>query len=111
MNRKTLLSTAGCLLGLLTFTCSDSAQTAPTPTPPTGPGSAHVRGHHPAIHTAIRALENAKADMQAAAHDFGGHRADALAACDTAIAQLKLALQFANGNLPNQEVPAALSTQ
>jgi hypothetical protein len=49
--------------------------------------------------------------MQAAAHDFGGHRADALAACDTAIAQLKLALQFANGNLPNQEVPAALSTQ
>jgi hypothetical protein len=38
--------------------------------------------------------------MQNAAHDFGGHRVDAIAACDTAIAQLNLALQYANGNSP-----------
>jgi len=57
---------------------------------------AGARGHHPAIRAAIGALERAKADMQAAAHDFGGHRVDAIAACDAAIAQLRLALQYAN---------------
>jgi hypothetical protein len=51
---------------------------------------------HPAIRNAIRALEKAKDDMQHADHDFGGHRAEALAECDRAINQLKLALQFAN---------------
>ena len=42
------------------------------------------------------ALERAKAEMQAANHDFGGHREEALTACDNAIAQLKLALQYAS---------------
>jgi hypothetical protein len=32
--------------------------------------------------------------MQHAAHDFGGHRAAALAECDRAIEQLQLALQY-----------------
>jgi len=32
--------------------------------------------------------------MQHAAHDFGGHREDALKACDEAIRQLNLALQY-----------------
>ncbi len=45
------------------------------------------RGHHPEIREAIRALERAKEHMQHAAHDFGGHRADALRACDEAIHQ------------------------
>ena len=50
---------------------------------------------HPKIRQAIRALEGAKEDMQHAAHDFGGHREDALRACDEAIRQLQLALNFA----------------
>ena len=49
---------------------------------------------HPAIRNAIRALEKAKDDLQHADHDFGGHRAEALAECDRAITQLKLALQY-----------------
>lgn len=49
---------------------------------------------HPEIRKAIAALERAKYDLQHAAHDFGGHRADALAATDKAIEQLKLALQY-----------------
>jgi hypothetical protein len=57
------------------------------------------------------ALERAKADMQAAAHDFGGHRVDAIAACDAAIAQLRLALQYANSNQPNQGEPPAPPAQ
>jgi Co/Zn/Cd efflux system component len=54
------------------------------------------------------ALERAKAEMQAAAHDYGGHRVEALAACDNAIAQLKLALQYANQGAPGgpQTAPA-----
>lgn len=49
---------------------------------------------HPEIRNAIRALERAKDDLQKANHDFGGHRADALKACDEAIRQLQLALQY-----------------
>jgi len=49
---------------------------------------------HPEIRKAIAALERAKYDLQHAAHDFGGHRADALAATDKAIEQLRLALQY-----------------
>jgi hypothetical protein len=33
------------------------------------------------------------------------HRADALAACDAAIAQLKLALQYVNPNAPTAPSP------
>ncbi len=96
MNKK-LLVLITCFLGLAAFVTTESAQTAPTPTP-VAPAGHHGHGQHPAIQAAIRALERAKADMQAAAHDFGGHRADALAACDTAIAQLQLALQYASNN-------------
>jgi len=52
------------------------------------------RERHPEIRKAIAALERAKTDLQRASHDFGGHRAEALAACDKAIEQLKLALQY-----------------
>ena len=52
------------------------------------------RERHPEIRKAIAALERAKTDLQRANHDFGGHRAAALEACNNAIAQLKLALQY-----------------
>jgi hypothetical protein len=102
MKTKFMLPFAACLVGLAAFTGYTLAQETPVTPAPTGPAApgtpgAHARGHHPAIRAAINALERAKLDLQAAAHDFGGHRADALAACDTAIAQLKLALQYANG--------------
>ena len=53
-------------------------------------------GHerHPEIRSALHALENARDRLQHANHDFGGHREAALRACDTAIEQLRLALQF-----------------
>ena len=49
---------------------------------------------HPEIRKAITQLERAKTDLKRANHDFGGHRAEALEACDRAIAQLRLALQY-----------------
>jgi hypothetical protein len=51
------------------------------------------RERHPAIRAAINALQKAKADLQHADHDFGGHRAEALESIDRAMNQLRLALQ------------------
>ncbi len=55
---------------------------------------ADAQERHPEIRRAIGALERARDYMQHAAHDFGGHRAEALEDCDRAIRQLRLALQF-----------------
>jgi hypothetical protein len=52
------------------------------------------RERHPEIRKAIEQLKRAKADMQHASHDFGGHRDAALKACDEAIEQLQQALNY-----------------
>jgi hypothetical protein len=49
---------------------------------------------HPHIHHALRELREAKKELETAAHDFGGHRVDAIQAIDEAIKQLELALKF-----------------
>jgi hypothetical protein len=49
---------------------------------------------HPRIATAIAALKDARAYMQAAPHDFGGHKQAAIRATDEAIRQLNFALAF-----------------
>jgi hypothetical protein len=78
INRRTALATAA--MGGITLVAGLSAAEAAEP--------------HPKIRAAIRALEQAKDEMQHASHDFGGHRADALKECDEAIRQLRLALQY-----------------
>lgn len=55
------------------------------------------RREHPRISHAITALQGAIAELQAAPHDFGGHRADAVAACNNAINQLRQALAYRAG--------------
>lgn len=92
MKRKiTLLATLLTLTGAAI--CANSTALAQdTPPPAAKPAAAHE--HHPEIRRAIHALGLAKADLQKADHDFGGHRVAALKACDEAIAQLKLALQY-----------------
>lgn len=49
---------------------------------------------HPEIRAAINSLQNARKHLQEAAHDFGGHRADALRATDEAINQLQICMQY-----------------
>jgi hypothetical protein len=99
MKTKLIIALAVALLGITTLTYRGLAQADGITPPPQGQGSPQpAKSRHPAIRAAIRALQNAKADMQGAAHDFGGHRVDAIAACDNAIAQLNLALQYANAN-------------
>jgi len=46
------------------------------------------------IQQAIGALQRAKEHLQAAAHDFGGHRAAAIRAVDEAIGQLEICLNY-----------------
>jgi hypothetical protein len=49
---------------------------------------------HPRIATAIRELEEAIHYMEAAPHDFGGHKAAAIRDSRAAVAQLRLALAY-----------------
>jgi hypothetical protein len=48
---------------------------------------------HPNIYRAINALGAAEGDLQNAAHDYCGHRVEALGAVQNALSQLKLAIQ------------------
>jgi hypothetical protein len=50
--------------------------------------------HHADLHKAMRKLRGAKDDLQKAAHDFGGHKAKAIAAIDEALSELKAAMEY-----------------
>ena len=52
------------------------------------------REQHPHIRAALQELRDAKQELQTAAHDFGGHRVEAVQAVDNAIKQLQIALQY-----------------
>jgi hypothetical protein len=51
-------------------------------------------GRHPEIEAALASLQHAKQHLQEAAHDFGGHRVDAIRAIDEADRQLRVCLQY-----------------
>jgi spore germination protein YaaH len=85
------LCAAAITLGLLTISPAIS-MAAPAPAPvQVLKGSAE---QHPHIRAAIRELEEAKHELETAAHDFGGHRKEAIEAIDSAIRQLRQALEY-----------------
>jgi hypothetical protein len=49
---------------------------------------------HPQIREAIASLRRAKEHLEHAAHDFGGHRVEAIHATDEAIRQLEICLKY-----------------
>ncbi len=55
--------------------------------------AAHAPEKHPHIEKAIEELKEAKKELKAADHDFGGHKVAALAAVDSAIEQLEKCLK------------------
>jgi hypothetical protein len=55
---------------------------------------AAARESHPEIREAIASLRRAKEHMEHAAHDFGGHRVEAIRATDVAIHQLEDCLRY-----------------
>jgi len=67
---------------------------AAVPSPVPSPATAAAAEPHPQIREALAALRHAKEHMEHAAHDFGGHRVEALRATDEAIRQLELCLKF-----------------
>ena len=55
---------------------------------------AAAREPHPEIREAIASLRRAKEHLEHAAHDFGGHRVEAIRATDAAIHQLEDCLRY-----------------
>jgi len=55
-------------------------------------------GNQPHMEAALAALEQAKASLQKATADKGGHRVKAMKAVDDAIAQVKAGIEFAKKN-------------
>jgi hypothetical protein len=61
---------------------------------PATPATATPAEPHPEIREALHALRKAKEHMEHAAHDFGGHRVEAMEATNRAIEQLEICLKF-----------------
>lgn len=80
----------------LSFSMPTPAAPAPKPAPAAAApaAAAPVPEPHPEIRDALEALRKAKFHMEHAAHDFGGHRVEALKATDEAIRQLQICMQF-----------------
>ncbi len=61
---------------------------------PATPAAATPEEPHPQIREALAALRHAREHLEHAAHDFGGHRVEALKATDEAIRQLEMCLKY-----------------
>lgn len=71
------------LLAVATIATPRYANTAPAPVPP---------AEYPHMRAAANELREAKSELEHAAHDFCGHRADAVRATDAALRELNQAI-------------------
>jgi hypothetical protein len=100
--RQSMKALTHCAMAALLMAVLAFPLTAQQPTPKNGfmpttqdrDDNKEGREHHPHLRSAIHELQEAKRELQTASRDFGGHRADAVKACDEAIHQLQLALQY-----------------
>jgi hypothetical protein len=53
-----------------------------------------VGERHPIIHDALHALRHARKYLKEGAHDFGGHREEAVLEVDKTIHQLEICLRY-----------------
>ncbi|HLJ29302.1 MAG TPA: hypothetical protein VKY85_21525 [Candidatus Angelobacter sp.] len=86
------LSAGIVLLALMTMT--PAVMTAATPANAPNPAAPAAAEPHPHIRAAIRELREARHELETAAHDFGGHKKEAIEAVDNAIKQLQEALKY-----------------
>ena len=80
-----------------THAAPNKANTPATPAAsalPATPAAAAPTEPHPQIHEALGALRRAKEHLEHAAHDFGGHRVEAMRATEEAIRQLEICLKY-----------------
>ena len=71
------------LLALGTIAVPRTANTAPAPVPP---------AEFPHMRAAANELREAKSELEHAAHDFCGHRAEAVRATDAALKEINAAI-------------------
>jgi hypothetical protein len=71
-----------------------AATATPAAVPETPAANASAPEKHPEIRDAMEALHRAKEHLEHAAHDFGGHRVDAIHAIDEAQHQLEICLKY-----------------
>ena len=71
-----------------------AAAAVPAAIPQPAAAPAALPEPHPEIREAIASLRRAKMHLEHAAHDFGGHRVEAIKATDEAIRQLQDCLKF-----------------
>lgn len=71
-----------------------AAAAVPAATPQPAAAPAALPEPHPEIREAIGALRVAKDHLQHAAHDFGGHRVEAIKAIDESLHQLQDCLKY-----------------
>jgi len=88
-------------LALVALICALTFPAAAPAAPPAGnshpaasAAPAAAAEAHPEIRDAIASLRRAKEHMEHAAHDFGGHRVEAIKATDEAIRQLEICLKY-----------------
>ena len=96
-------------LGLLVMTIMVLALTFPVSAPAAPPvhnalpvaaaAAPHANANatpepHPEIREAMESLRHAKEHLDHAAHDFGGHRVDAIKAIDEAMHQLEICMRY-----------------
>ena len=96
-----LLAAASLILAfafrLSTHAAPNKTNTPATPAAsalPATPAAATPAEPHPQIREALAALRRAKEHMEHAAHDFGGHRVEAIEATNKAIEQLEICLKY-----------------
>jgi len=92
--KRQIFATLGTLTLFATLATPVSVPAASAPKPAPLPAAQPAPEPHPEIREAIGSLRRARMHMQQAAHDFGGHRVEALKATDEAIRQLELCLKF-----------------
>jgi hypothetical protein len=90
-----LLPAAVLLLTMALPAVAANPKPAPNPAPAAKPAPAPVPPEkHPQIREALESLRNSKEHLEHAAHDFGGHRVEAIKAIDEAIRQLEICLKY-----------------
>jgi hypothetical protein len=97
MNAHRKINSLFCAAVLAMALPAAAANGAPAvkPAPPTAAKAAPAPPErHPKIREALSALRASREDLEHAAHDFGGHRVDAIHAIDEAIKQLEICLKY-----------------
>jgi hypothetical protein len=82
------------MCGLLIVSLSPVVAAGPAQVDQPSAQAAQGKERHPAIHAAIRHLEQAKAALEKAQHDFGGHRTRAVEHVNQALEECRAALEY-----------------